>query len=320
MNKKILALSLVLLLTTIYVSSVSISPAKAQGGGWFTSYDIYDYTSGQHLVSYNSATNVTQTLGAILPNEIIKVIFNLNVFTAGSGDLKLQTSLLNPPQGQYWTLSANSTYTLGNDFNPNSRTASFNWVQGAFTMTVSGTVPTPSSATQTQAPVNVVTLYGPTSGIPLDQITVSSTSAGMASFLVLYNQKNADLISLKNSGVNLGYIQLFTSVLNESMAVATAGDITDATNMLNALNSANAPPSSASQAIFLPLIVVVAVVAALFAFLWFRVRGKVSYFQLVVEDQIKDLEGLTLRISKIDRALSSNLESVKDRLKRLVGM
>jgi hypothetical protein len=46
----------------------------------------------------------------------------------------------------------------------------------------------------------------------------------------------------------------------------------------------------------------------------------VSYLQLVVEDQIKDLEGLTLRASKIDRAMASSLESVKDRLKRLVGM
>jgi hypothetical protein len=250
MNKKILALSLVLLLTTIYLSSISFSPVKAQGNGWITGYDIYDYTSGQHLVSYNSATNVTQSLGAILPNEIIKVTFNVNVFTAGSGDLKLATSLLNPPQGQYWQLSSTSTYVLGSDFNPNSRSASFNWVQGTFTMTVSGTVPTPSSATQTQAPVNVVTLYGPTSGIPLDQITISSTSAGMASFLVLYGQKNANLNSLISSGVNSGYIQLFTSVLNESMAVATAGDITDATAMLNALNSANAPPSSTSQALF----------------------------------------------------------------------
>ena len=74
------------------------------------------------------------------------------------------------------------------------------------------------------------------------------------------------------------------------------------------------------QAIFLPLIIAMAVVAAIFAVLFLRIRGKVSYFQLVVEDQFKDLEGLTLRISKIDRASSSNLESVKDRLKRLVGM
>jgi len=58
----------------------------------------------------------------------------------------------------------------------------------------------------------------------------------------------------------------------------------------------------------------------LFAFLFMRNRGKVSYFKLVVEDQIKDLEGLTLRASKIDRTISSNLSSIEDRLKRLVGM
>jgi hypothetical protein len=162
-------------------------------------------------------------------------------------------------------------------------------------------------------------LYGP-DGSVLSQITAYSTSAGMASFLTLYNQKNANLNSLISSGVNSGYIQLYTSVLNESQVVAYAGDVTDATAMLNDLNSANAPPSSTAQALFIPLIAVVAVVAVLFAFLWFRVRGKVSYFQLVVEDQIKDLEGMTLRISKIDRAMSANLESVKDRLKRLVGM
>ena len=96
----------------------------------------------------------------------------------------------------------------------------------------------------------------------------------------------------------------------------TAGAI----SLLNGLSSANAPPSSTTQALFLPLTVVVAVIAAVFAFMFMRIRGKVSYFQLVVEDQIKDLEGLTLRASKIDRTMSSNLESVKDRLKRLVGM
>ena len=96
----------------------------------------------------------------------------------------------------------------------------------------------------------------------------------------------------------------------------TAGAI----SLLNGLSSAGAPPSSTTQALFLPVAVVLAVIAAVFAFMFMRVRGKISYFQLVVEDQIKDLEGLTLRASKIDRTMSSNLESVKDRLKRLVGM
>jgi hypothetical protein len=90
--------------------------------------------------------------------------------------------------------------------------------------------------------------------------------------------------------------------------------------MLDSLDVANAPAGALMQLLFLPLIVVFGVIAVLFAFLFLRNRGKVSYFRLVIEDQIKDLEGLTLRASKIDRTISSNLASIEDRLKRLVGM
>jgi hypothetical protein len=41
---------------------------------------------------------------------------------------------------------------------------------------------------------------------------------------------------------------------------------------------------------------------------------------MVLEDQIRDLEGLTLRASRVDRTISTSLESVKDRLKSVVGM
>jgi len=320
MNKRIVALGLLLLLTTLFVTSVSVSPAKAQGGGgWITSYDIYDYNSNQHLAEYNSATGINQTLGAILPGENLKVTFTIDVFTPGSGDLKLATSLRQLIQGQYWQLDPQSSYTLGSDFSSNANPASFNWVQGTFTMTVIGIVPTPS-ATETQAPVNVVTLYGPTSGIPLAQITVSSTSAAMSQFLTLYGQKVAHLKSLQSSGVAQGYVDLYTNVLNQSQSEANQGYVTNAINLLNGLNISDEPASSTTQALFLPVVGVLAAVVVVFAILFMRVRGKVSYYQLVVEDQIKDLEGLTLRASKIDRTMASNLDSVKDRLKRLVGM
>jgi hypothetical protein len=320
LNKKILALTLVLILTTIYISSVSISPIKAQGtsSGWITSYDIYDYNSNQHLAQYNAAEGINQSFASIVPGAEVKVTFTINVFTAGSGDLKLATSLQNPPQGQYWTLSSGSTYTLGSDFNPNSQEASFNWVVGTFTMSAAGIVPTSSS--ETGAPVDLVTLYGPTGGTPLATITVSATSAAMTQFLTLYNEKAAHLKSLESSGIVQGYIDLYRNVLNESTVEADAGQVTSAIALLNQLNISNEPASSTTQALFLPVAGVLAAVAVIFAILFMRVRGKVSYFQLVVEDQIKDLEGLTLRASKIDRAMASNLDSVKDRLKRLVGM
>ncbi len=321
MNKKILALGLLLLLTTMFVSSISMLPVKAQDtgiGSWITSYQISDYNTGKLLASYDSTTNTTQTLSSPSPGESLKVTFTVNVFTGGSGDLSLSTSLQSLLQGQFWQLSTQSSYNLGSDFSASANPTRFTWTEGTFTMTVIGIVPTPSSDVQ-QAPVHVVSLYGP-DGSLLAQISITAVGSQMAAFLTLYSQKNSELNRLISSGTNSGYIQLYTSVLNESQNVANAGDVADASAMLNDLNGANAPPTSASQVLFIPLIVVVAVIAAVFAFLFMRIRGKVSYFQLVVEDQIKDLEGLTLRASKIDRTMSSNLESVKDRLKRLVGM
>ena len=89
-------------------------------------------------------------------------------------------------------------------------------------MTVAGTVPQ-SSSSQTGAPVNLVTLYGPTSGIPLDQITVSAVSADMTHFQALYNEKAAHLKTLQSSGVAQGYVDLYTKVLNESTVEANSG-------------------------------------------------------------------------------------------------
>ncbi len=319
MNKKIVALTLVLLLTTIYATSLSVLPAKAQGTGWLTSYDIYDANSNEHLASYSPSTG-NQSLAPIVPGAEIKVVFTVDVFTPGSGDLKLATSLQAPPQGQYWQLSSGSAYTLGSDFNPDASPASFNWVQGTFTMTLIGTVPTPSGSA-TQASLAVVTLYGPTSGLPLDSFTVPEISAALTQFQVIYNDRVNHVKSLESQGAAQGYIDLYNNVLNQSVTEANSGDVTNAIALLNSMNISNEPVSQASTVdILLPLAGVFAALAVVFVVMFFRVRGKVSYFQLVVEDQIKDLEGLTLRASKIDRAMASNLDSVKDRLKRLVGM
>ena len=318
MNKKILALSLLLMLITVYVTSVSISSVKAVGEGqWIPGYQIYDYNSGQLLKEFNITTGVNMTYSPILPGADLKVIFTVNVFTAGSGDLKLQTSMGRLLSGTYWDL-VTQNYTLGNDYNPNANPAEFTWTEGTFTMIVYGTVPT--SASNTSAPVNLVSLYGPSGGVAIDQISVVATSAQLTQFQTLYDQREAHLQSLISSGVAQGYIDLYTNVLNESQSEANQGYVASAIALLNGLNVSNEPMSSTMQSLFIPIIGVLAVVAVVFVVMFLRVRGKVSYFQLVVEDQIKDLEGLTLRASKIDRTMSSSLESVKDRLKRLVGM
>jgi len=318
LRNKIVISSLVLLLISVFIISTPDSLVGAVGEGqWITSYTIFDNNSDQVLVQFDSSTGLNQTLSPVIPGSDVKVTFTVNVFTAGSGNLKLQTSMGKLLSDRYWEL-VTQDYSLGNDFNPNANPAQFSWILGTFTMTVYGKIPT--STSQSGAPINVVSLYGPTGGVAIDQISVFATTALMTQFQTLYSQKQAHLSSLKSSGVAQGYIDLYSNVLNASQTEANAGYVSNAIALLNGLTTTNEPISSAMVSLYIPLIVVFAVIAALFAVLFLRVRGRVSYFQLVVEDQIKDLEGLTLRASKIDRAMSSNLESVKERLKRLVGM
>jgi hypothetical protein len=318
LKNKILSLSLLLLLVTMMILSIS-PPVKAVGEGqWITTYQIEDST-GQLLVQYDPVTNTTNILGAVLPGTEIKVTFTINVIAPGAELLQLGTSLQKSTThaNGYWELLSEN-YVMGSTYNPAAQSTTFKWTVGTFDMVLYGKVP--NSASKVALTVNVVSLKSGSGGAAIDQITVQATSAGLANFNILYSQQKEKLNSLISQGVSQGYIEIFTNVLNASRTIANAGDPTNAIVLLNGLNVANAPASSTMESLFLPIVGVLAAVAVIFVVMFLRVRGKVSYFQLVVEDQIKDLEGLTLRASKIDRAMSSSLESVKDRLKRLVGM
>ena len=300
---------------------ISISPpVKAVGEGqWITAYKIEDATTGEPLVEYNAATNINQTYSPMIPGAEVKVTFTVNVLTPGSGNQKLTSGLTKSSThaNGYWELISQD-YTLGSAYNPNSQSTEFNWVVGTFTIALYGKVP--NSATNTAKLIHVVSLTSASGGDAIDQINVFATTANLAAFNVLYAQQAAKLKSLISDGVAQGYIDIYTNVLNASKTIANTGDVNDAMALLNGLNVSNAPVSSTMEMLFLPIAGVLAAVAVIFVVMFLRVRGKVSYFQLVVEDQIKDLEGLTLRASKIDRTMSASLDSVKDRLKRLVGM
>ena len=106
MKNKILALSLLIILTTMMI--VSFSPVKAVGEGqWITTYKIED-SSGQLLVQYDPTTNTTNSLAPVLPGTDIKVTFTVNIVALGSDTLRLATSLqksTSNPSG-YWSLQS----------------------------------------------------------------------------------------------------------------------------------------------------------------------------------------------------------------------
>jgi hypothetical protein len=142
----------------------------------------------------------------------------------------------------------------------------------------------------------------------------------MGNYQSLLQAKEDKLQSLRDSGVSAGYVELFSNVIEQAKAEFAGGYVDNAVALLNSLDVSAEPASAVMESLFLPIIVIVAVVAAVLGFLFLRARGKIKYVLLILEDQIKDLEGLTLRASKIDRTIASSLDGIKDRLKSLVGM
>jgi hypothetical protein len=310
---KVLVISFLIILVIASFSSV-MSVRGIGEGDWITAYTVEDTQTGQKLIEADFAVSDEPTIfSPIISGEELTVTFTVNVFTAGSGDLRLSTGMQKPSAGQYWQLLP-SDYDLGAGYTPNSAAMTFDWVKGTFRMICYGRANTVSRAT------NISLVQLSSAGDVLDAIQATILTAGADEFQNLYDQKEDKLQDLINSGVAEGYIDIYSNMLNQSKALVGKGYVNEAINLLNAIPSSGEPIGSALEAIMIPAIGITAVAAVVFAFMFLRARGKNSYVQLVIEDQIKDLEGLTLRASRVDRTISSSLDGIKDRLKSLVGM
>jgi hypothetical protein len=314
MREKIFAISLLVLLTILSFTVIGSTRAVGEGQ-WIKSYTISEAETGKTLIEVNFQTGKNVEYSPILSGVNIIVTFTVDVFTTGSGNLRLTTGLQHSTveTDRYWGL-VSSDYNLGSAFNPNSASADFNWVKGTFTMRCYGKTGDYTAPTV----VTVVQLSSETGDV-LDNIRPTVLTAAVDEFQNLYDQKYDKLQGLISAGVAPGYIQLFQNVLSQSVQLVNQGDVDGAIALLNALPNSGEPQGSAFEAIALPAIVAIAVVAAIFAFMFLRTRGRNGYVQLIIEDQIKDLEGLTLRASRVDRNLSSSLQSIKDRLESLSG-
>ena len=314
MRTRAFAICFILLLTI--VSFTSIVSVKGIGeGDWITGYVVEDADTAQKLIEADFATSDEPTVYApIISGQALKVTFTVDVFTSGSGNLKLSTFMQKPSTGPYWELVPGD-YDLGSGYTPNTATMEFAWEKGEFEMICYGRARTVTKATS----INLVQLSGSTGDV-LDAIEAVILTAGADEYQNLYEQKEDKLQSLKDSGVASGYTDLYENMLNQSQKLVSKGYVDEAIALLNAIPNSGEPIGSALEVIMLPAIAIAAVAAVLFAVMFLRARGKNTYTRMVIEDQIQDLEGLTLRAQRVDRTISTSLESVKDRLKSLVGM
>jgi hypothetical protein len=270
------------------------------------------------MVEVDFDTGENRTLASIFAGSEVAVTFTVDVpASSPSTILKLKTTMLaSTVEDVYWRLVTQDYEII--DYNPADTEVRFYQVKDELTLTLYGRIPT-TVAKDKPVQYLVVTLYSPAGEI-LDNIKVRVVTAEISEYDTVLLQKEEDLQSLKDSGVAAGYIELYENVLNESKVQADLGNVESAIAMLDTLSVANPPASSTVEGLFLPVVGVLVVVAALFGFMFVRGRGRIQYVMMVLEDQIRDLEGLTLRAARVDRTISTSLESVKDRLKSVVGM
>ena len=319
MKIKVLTICLLVLLTVVSFGFIITTTQGAAGEGeWITSYTVEDPTTGALMVEVDFDTGENKTISPIFAGSELKITFTVDVpVTSPNTILKLKTSMLHSViEDVYWKLVSQDYELIA--YNPNSQEVTFYQVKDKLIMTLYGRVPI-TAVKDIPVQYLVVTLYGP-AGETLDNIKLKVVTAAMDEYQTILLQKEEKLQSLKDSGVAAGYIELYENILNESKVQADLGNVESAIAMLDTLSVANPPASSTAEGLFLPVVGVLVVVAALFGFMFVRGRGRIQYVMMVLEDQIRDLEGLTLRAARVDRTISTSLESVKDRLKSVVGM
>jgi hypothetical protein len=326
-RKNILALFVISLFALTIVFSGA--PTKAATGDWITNYTVRDLSTGE-IILQKSTAGASTTGDSLIEGVSLNVTITITVpMTVPDSTLTLSTSLQKATtQDRYWELKT-TAYPVEN-YNPNQQTVIFSQSAGNFTISCYGTIPigltTTSAGSGTEMHIpqafSLISLIGPNNQA-LDQIKPYVIDSRIAEYQALNDQSNSTLQDLIAQGAAPAYVALYTNVINGATAAAKEGFIDNAISQLNQLSITEAPPvssgASMGDTLFLPVAGALAAIAVIVVVLFLRARGKASYVSQVVEDQIRDLEGLTLRASKVDKTLSSGLETIEDRLKRAVG-
>ena len=312
-----------LCLLVLFVAS--ITPVYGVGEGeWIVNYRVENLETGQLYMEHDLVTGEITEYAPLFDGSELKVTITFDIpVTVSHVNLRIATNLEHSViEDRFWQLLTQS-YEF-EDYNPNQKILEFKQVKGTFTISCYGKVPRGLTETNIggyvlHKPEDIVLIkLNSPSGELLDRIKTEVLDSEIDEFRNLLQKRSDKLETLKSTGVAPGYIELFEDVLIQAEEQAELGFVDEAISLLDVLSVDQEPVSSTAETLFLPIMAGLAIGLVAIGFLYIRARSKQSYVLSVIEDQIKDLEGLTLRVSKIDRGLSSRMESMKERLKKLI--
>ena len=311
--------------------SITLVPSSSETERWIVAYRVEDLKTKQLILEVDFENNKSRYYAPIFAGMEYNITMMIKIpmsvpYTA----LTLKTLLEHPTLiDRHWERHSSPPPTLI-DYNPNNKSLRIKQEKGTLIVSLFGKVPDKlteykiTSLITLHHPFKFIAakLIGPNSQV-LDEITLDVIDSKIFEYRNLLKEKKNILQNLKESSPKVApaYIRLFEDVISKAEDEGKGGFVDMAIDLLNILTEENAPREhvpSILETLFFPAVGGLAIVALIFGFLFLRVRSKVGYISMVIEDQIRELEGLTFRISKIDKGIYSNLDSIKNRLKKLI--
>ncbi|MBN2336528.1 hypothetical protein JXL21_13300 [Candidatus Bathyarchaeota archaeon] len=309
-----------------------LTPTLLVGGAddthWIEKYEIKDLTTGRLVLSYDVTTGTLVQNAPVFAGAEYDITFTLNVrqnIPFAVLTLSLSTNLLKPTvEDVFWNIQT-TEMDVTEDYNPADRTIKFSQNQGVYEVSVYAlikrdiTTPSSSQGVTIHRPVDlkILRLIGPDE-TELDSITVNIIDSRIDDYNLLLSQRQGELADYRNSNVDPAYIELFEKFMEVAKSEAQLGLVDSAIELLTNLE-VEAPPvqtgPSWMEQYFLPAVGGLAVLFILSLVLFLRTRSKLGFVTMIVEDQIREMEALQMRASRIDRNLAQRLTEINERLK-----
>ncbi len=291
---------------------------------WIEEYTLTNYSTGQTVLEWSSATGELLQNAPVLAGDEYQITLTLNVRQTVNDDLSLTLTSFMTQQSEstYWEVGPEFPRT--DDYNPAQRTISLHHSLGVYEITAIGKINSDATTYSNEGltlhrplEIMLIELDGP-EGIDYDDISTTVIDNRIDSYRFLLGQKRAELQEYQDTGVDPAYIQLYENFVALSEQQAEQGLVDNAIDLLATLEVDSTPvetgPSWKEQ-YFLPAVGGLALLAIIGIFLFIRTNSKLGFVKMVVEDQIREMEALQSRASRIDRNLASRLDEINSRLK-----
>lgn len=301
-------------------------PAQAQSLPWIEDYTLRNYSTGQTVLEWDSVTGDLLQNAPILAGDEYIVTFTLNVRqTVDNAVLELTlTSFMDKMSEEYYWDIETPSFPETDDFNPASRTINLHHIEGVYVISGVGRIATDSTVFTTEGvtlhrPIDLtlVNLDGPI-GTEYDLISINVIDSAIDDYRFLLGQKEAELQDYIERDVDPAYIQLYENFVALAEEEARVGLVNSATNLLVNLE-VEAPPvqtgPSFMEKYFIPVVGGLFVVSVLGVFMFIRTNSRLGFIKMIIEDQIREMEAIQSRASRIDRTLAQRLDEINDRLK-----